>query len=185
MTPYRVGVVSDTHVATGARHPRRFRRNEVGPEQMDRLLGIFMGVDIIIHCGDVYNPVVLDVLELQAPVLCVQGNGDHEVKGDRRVSETLLMDVDGQRVGAIHAFEFDPAYRPFEVALARAFGNVTPNVLLCGDTHIPMIVAHAGVLLVNPGSPTLPFGLAGPGTIALVEIGPGAAVHAELVRLHG
>ncbi|MBI3967499.1 MAG: hypothetical protein HY329_17830, partial [Chloroflexi bacterium] len=47
----------------------------------------------------------------------------------------------------------------------------------------PLVDRHKGVLLVNPGSPTLPRGLTGlPGTIAILDLDVGQAT-ARLIQL--
>lgn len=168
--PYRIGVVGDTHVGTGGAHPHRMRRNEVPIERMTELDGVFAGVDLIVHCGDVYSPDVLDMLEAQAPVVCVRGNGDHEVVGDPRVEELQILDIEGHRLGVTHAFEFDSGERPFATVVQQTFGDASPNIIICGDTHVPVERWYGDQLLLNPGSPSLPNGVAGPGTFATLEL---------------
>src|SRR5881397_883763 len=54
-----VGVISDTH-------------GLVRPEAIESL----RGCDLIIHCGDIGAPAVLDALRAVAPVRAVRGNND-------------------------------------------------------------------------------------------------------------
>jgi putative phosphoesterase len=159
------------------------RRNEVSIERMTELDAVFAGVDLIVHCGDVYSPEVLDMLETQAPVVCVRGNGDHEVVGDPRVEETLMLDIEGHRIGVTHAFEFDPGHRPFELAARQIFGDAAPNIIICGDTHVTVEQWYGDQLLLNPGSPSLPNGVPGPGTVATLELRPGAAPRFSLLSV--
>src|SRR5260370_34527141 len=62
MDIYRVGVIADTHV----------------PEALSALpgeiAGLFQGVDLILHAGDISSKEVLDELRLVAPVVTVRGN---------------------------------------------------------------------------------------------------------------
>jgi predicted phosphodiesterase len=51
-----------------------------------------------------------------------------------------------------------------------------------GDTHVASVEKYEGVLLVNPGSPTLPNGLFELGTVALLEINKGE-IKARIVKL--
>src|SRR5437667_12208745 len=55
----KVGVISDTH-------------GLIRPEALERL----RGSDLIVHCGDIGAPVVLDALGSIAPVRAVRGNND-------------------------------------------------------------------------------------------------------------
>src|SRR5258705_12202546 len=54
-----VGVISDTH-------------GLVRPEAVDRL----RGSDLIVHCGDIGTPAVLEALRAVAPVRAIRGNND-------------------------------------------------------------------------------------------------------------
>lgn len=59
-----IGLVSDTHI------PQRW------PDVPATIAGIFRGVDLILHAGDVGELWVLDRLSRIAPVIAVQGNDD-------------------------------------------------------------------------------------------------------------
>ena len=61
----RIGLISDTHIPTAGR--------DLWPQVYDAL----RGVDLIMHAGDLHDPIVLDWLEALAPVLAVSGNGDY------------------------------------------------------------------------------------------------------------
>ncbi len=63
---YRIGVIADTHIPdrVGALHP------DILPTFKE------VGVDMIIHAGDISSPEVLHQLEEVAPVQAVQGNRD-------------------------------------------------------------------------------------------------------------
>lgn len=58
---HSIGVISDTH-------------GLVRPEAIKAL----MGVELIVHAGDVGNPEVLTALQAVAPVVAVRGNIDRE-----------------------------------------------------------------------------------------------------------
>ena len=59
-----VGVISDTHVPTRARHLPR------------RVFQVFEEVELILHAGDLVELSVVRELEKLAPVLAVHGNMD-------------------------------------------------------------------------------------------------------------
>ena len=63
-TSARIGLIADTHVP------------ESGATLWPQVLNAFVGVDAIIHAGDIYDVAVLDLLSDVAPVWAVRGNGD-------------------------------------------------------------------------------------------------------------
>jgi hypothetical protein len=166
----RIGLISDTHIPSAGR--------ELWPQVYDA----FRGVDLIMHAGDLYIPAVLDWLAEVAPVVAVSGNGDYvgwkngkEVL-DPRLPETQVLEIEGLRIGLIHSLEPEsPPYGTWERTMEHYFGD-PPDVIVVGDTHVEEIRTHEGVLLVNPGSPTLPHNRQPRlGTVGFLEIERGRA----------
>ena len=127
----RIGLVSDTH---GALRPE--------------VLGLFQGVDHILHAGDVGLPSVLTDLATIAPVTAVWGNTD---SFDVRSSTVDRVEVElgGLVVGVAHGHlvsTFDD--------LADVFPGA--DAIVHGHSHVPRDDLVAGVRMLNPGS-------AGPG----------------------
>ncbi len=179
----RTGLISDTHSPAMGVHP---------PEEVARA---FEGVDLILHAGDIYSSACLDWLERIAPVLAVEVPPAPCV-GDPRVARRRVVDVAGSAVGLVHdlvirghGFEVAPGVIAREVdpavslgdALTAVFGEPVEAVVF-GDTHIPMVERHQGILFVNPGSPTLPRQRHELGTVAILETG-GGGHSAEIVDL--
>jgi uncharacterized protein len=140
----RIGVISDTH---GYLHPD--------------VAGLFVGVDHIIHAGDVGDRAVLEALRAVAEVTAVAGNMD---PADLRTELPVEAqgEVSGIRFLAGHlqrellAQHEDPAGEGFDL-------------VVCGHTHRAYADWHDGVLYLNPGSATAP----GPGeqpSVAVVEV---------------
>src|SRR5262249_56950330 len=76
---HRRGVVGTEKKGGGRRAPPRHvggvlpaPHGPVRPEAMEKL----RGSDLIVHCGDVGAPAVLDALRAVAPVRAVRGNND-------------------------------------------------------------------------------------------------------------
>jgi putative phosphoesterase len=171
-----IGLISDTHIAT--------------PEEKLPLsiMKAFDGVDLILHAGDIWVPSALDELETVAPVIAAWGDDDMEADlgGDSRMVRDRVLSLGGITLWLEH---ISPPYGyivPRENRFAwRQAGEeqpVPPDVVVSGHTHMPKIEKYKGVLLVNPGSATWPAYLPGPGTVALLTIGP-SGVEAELVSL--
>jgi putative phosphoesterase len=119
-----IGVVSDTH-------------GVIRMEAIDQL----RGCDLVIHCGDVGTPDVLDVLKALAPVLAVRGNVDRG--GWAAVlPATRIVEIGSRRLYVLHdraALDLDPAAAGF-------------SAVLSGHSHKPAVERVGGVLFLNPGS---------------------------------
>ena len=132
-----VGVISDTH-------------GLVRPAAIEAL----RGSELIVHCGDVGDPGVLDALRALAPVHAVRGNND---KGRWAASLPCseVVEVGEQMLYVLHDMadlDLEPAAAGFAAVLA-------------GHSHRPSVERRRGVLYVNPGSAgprrfTLPIAVA-------------------------
>jgi uncharacterized protein len=122
------GVISDTH-------------GVLVPEA----LKILIGVDLIIHAGDIDTPAVLNELSRIAPVIAVQGNMD---RGDwaSHLCETEAIEIGQLLVYVLHdvsRLDIDPS----------AAGI---HAVVHGHTHQPSDELQNGVRFLNPGSTTHP-----------------------------
>lgn len=156
------GVIADAHV-----HP------ESVPELPTSIATAFRGVDGIIALGDMGDATALDGLQRLAPLIAVRGMDDPA--GDSRVTaERRLLGHEGRVIGAV----FDGSRQglfvsndPFQVApefaeaALRLFGQPV-SLLLCAGSHKPVLAWRDGILIVNPGSPTL----ADQRTVALLHL---------------
>jgi putative phosphoesterase len=163
----RFGVIADAHI-----HPGKTPPFPAG------LSDAFRGVHGIIALGDMGEPSSLDALERIAPVYAVRGEDDSN-QDSRSGREVRSFTVGTVTVGAVfdavkHGLfdSSDPvSVRPdLEELLRKCFGH-SVDVLLCASTHKPLIASSGGVLIVNPGSPTL----ADKRTVAILVIVDGAA----------
>lgn len=166
----RIGLISDTHL------PQLIHSlDDLGPEAGEAL----QGADLILHGGDITVPAVLDWCEQFAPVLAVRGNND--IFEDPRMAELQFMEAEGARIGMAH--ELRPETRPIGEILASSLGGERVDILIGGDTHVERIEYRDGVLLVNPGSPTLPHHLSMRwGSIGILTLEPDRW-EAEIVAL--
>jgi putative phosphoesterase len=132
-----IGVVADTHDAIVPWDP-------VGRKVAD----LFAGVDLIVHCGDITTPAVLDQLATVAPVVAVRGADDPPPDPPRLTEPPRIVDHGGHAIGVVVALAEDGP------PVADLFDRPV-SVVLHGGTHEAGIEERDGVLLVNPGSPTL------------------------------
>ncbi len=177
-----IGLLSDTHIA--------FRSQPLPPQ----VLEAFKGVDLILHMGDVWVPWVLDELETVAPVLVARGDDDmdEDFGNDSRMERKQTLHFDGTTVWATHIKPRYGLIAPNQQSntYASLFNRRAPeeeeveppDVVVFGHSHFAEIEDYKGVLLVNPGSPTMPSYLPKLGSVGLLTIKNGKA-EARLVRL--
>ncbi len=149
----RIGLVSDTHMPT---------RCAALPAAV---FAVLRGVDVVLHAGDVGELWVLDQLSAIAPVIAVHGN-DETAEVQRELPYQQLVVIGGVRILLTHAHYPDRAEElesrnndDWQPKLARraAMGQrAGARIVVFGHTHIPMAVAHDGVLLINPGALAAP-----------------------------
>ena len=166
-----IGLISDTHIAFP---------NEKLPTQV---VDAFRGVDLILHAGDIWIPSVLDELESAAPIKAAWGDDDLKVDlgHDGRMMKERSIRLDGVNIWVTHE---KPRY-----ALLNPEGEQQvhpredrPDVVVFGHTHYAAIETYKDVLLVNPGSATVPNYVPKLGTIGMMTISDGKA-EARIVRL--
>ncbi len=172
----RIGLLSDTHIPVDAK---------VVPGQIKE---VFHDVDLILHAGDIYETSVLDELELIAPVLAAEGDDDdYDVTSDKRVKKKHTLTVDGVNISITHS---EPGLGPWSVFpdpkenLEEAIFkyNSVAEILLFGHSHRPKVQNRGNFLFVNPGSPTFPYYVHRPGTVALLTVSSGE-VEVRIVQL--
>lgn len=182
----KIGLISDTHLPA------------LGIEPPPEVALAFAGVDLILHAGDIYSSDCLDWLERIAPVIAVEV-APAPVVGDPRVVDGPLgrvVELEGHTIGLVHDMMVRgidevlpgmlgarfPTGDSLVDAVAQFFGRPV-DAVVSGHTHHAMAETHQGILFVNPGSPTLPKQVRRLGTVALMELGPGAERSAYVIEL--
>jgi hypothetical protein len=123
-TPHLVGLISDTH-------------GLIRPEALDAL----RESDIIIHCGDIGSPAVLEALRGIAPVRAIRGNIDKSAWA-ASLPTSDVVELGNHRIYVLHnlaELNVDPATAGF-------------SVVVSGHSHKPLIQKRGKILFVNPGS---------------------------------
>lgn len=132
-----IGIISDTH------------------DNLDRLrraIAFFndAGCTLVIHAGDFVAPFAArELLALKCPVRAVYGNCDGEkaglsqaFKGLGSIEEPpISFSHEGRSFTVRHAEGRDPGPRIWP----------TPDCLILGHTHIPLVEKRGTTLVVNPG----------------------------------
>ena len=126
--------------------------------------------DLIIHCGDVGDSAVLEVLQTLAPVRAIRGNND---KGRWACSLPTcdLVEVGSHKIYVLHNLadlDLDPAEAGF-------------TVVVSGHSHKPVIEKRGKILFVNPGSAG-PRRFTLPVTVATLALRP-SRCEAKIIEL--
>ena len=128
--PTKIGVVSDTH---GWLDPF--------------LLEAFAGAELIVHAGDIGSMDVIDALETVAPVAVVRGNIDG---GDLHFFPVeIVQEVAGKRIACLHIAGNPRSPKRAALDLIR---RESPDVIIVGHSHIPVVGRVEGCLWINPGA---------------------------------
>jgi uncharacterized protein len=123
-SPHLIGLISDTH-------------GFIRPEALEAL----HDSGLIIHCGDIGDPAVLDALRGIAPVRAVRGNNDTGAWA-RGLPSSEVVEIDSHTIYVLHnlsEFDLDP----------DAAGL---TAVVFGHSHKSVIETKGGILFVNPGS---------------------------------
>lgn len=161
----KLGFISDTHG---------------GYENTLDALELLKGCKQICHIGDVlyhgprndipqnYNPKKLsEILKERSDIIYVRGNCDADV--DEMVIEkdleikSRVVEFDGYRFYLVHGYEETEEER---IQKAKELGC---QVVVSGHTHIKVLQEQDGIILLNPGSTTIPKD--GSSSVALYENG--------------
>jgi uncharacterized protein len=134
-----IGVISDTHI------PER------APKIPEAVFKTFKDVDLILHAGDLVSPHVIEEFQELAPTKCVQGNMDSFYGLDLPKRE--ILKIEGISIGLNHG----EVYPRGDTQQLKYIGmEMGVDVLISGHTHWSFIKKVDNMLLLNPGSPTVP-----------------------------
>lgn len=129
----KIGLISDTHYG----HPSKVAIP-------DWVKAAFKDVDMIIHAGDIESRAAYNEFSNLAPFYAVRGNCDYQ-----------LNDLPQHRNIDIGCGILTVAHR---VGYARSSMVSNTRVLLYGHTHLAVINQQDNLLVINPGSPSMPRG---------------------------
>lgn len=149
----KIGIVSDTHFG----HPEKIMIPGWVKEA-------FAGVNMIVHAGDVETPAALEAFRELAPVYAVRGNCDFDILD---TPEAISIEIGCGLLTAAH-----------RAGRARSAIEPRTRVMVYGHTHISLINQEGSLLVINPGSPTMPRGGLPP-SVAILTV-EGNKIRAEL-----
>ncbi len=152
----KIGILSDTH-----------GRADAARLGVEVLAG--RGAEMLIHCGDVGSPQVLDML-VGHRGLFVFGNCDWDRDALRRYAQIVgvmchgalaEIEIDGKRLAVLHGD--DAALK------RRLLADQQHDYVLQGHTHVAEDTSFGRTRLINPGA----LYRANPRTVALLDTADG------------
>ena len=161
---FRIGLISDTHMPGALK--------ALWPGVFD----FFSGCDAILHAGDLHTLDIVDALSKVAPTYVALGNGDEGLT-DPRLAEHWLLTFGETQVGMMHHCP-SPERKPATVIEKQILKRMKtlPDILVFGHTHFESITEVGSMVLINPGSPTLPHNQTlRPGTLGMITLKAGLA----------
>ena len=156
----RVAVISDTH--------GRFTRLPAALHKIKKA----GGVEMLLHLGDYGSDAEMIAEKLDVPFVAVRGNNDYFSNLPRK----KIVQVEDASLLLVHG----DAYYNLSPLIREAKQERCAAVLF-GHTHVPLLQADGALLIINPGSLSLPRqGYAA--SFALLEIN-GADVNVKMISL--
>lgn len=127
----KIGLISDTH---GYLDENVFR--------------YFEQCDEIWHAGDIGDIAIVDELKRFKPLRVVYGNIDG-LAVRQACPEDLHFTCGGMKVLLTHIAGKPPFFNP---RVQNLLQKHTPDILVCGHTHILRVIKHENLFYLNPGA---------------------------------
>lgn len=147
----RIAVVSDTH-----------GNNKDIIEKLSEI----KKPDMLLHLGDYVADGVIISKALGLESIIVRGNGDYLYT---QYDEDKLIELKGKKLFLTHGHKYNLQsgitnlyYRGLELGA---------DIVLFGHIHVPIIEKIENMIIMNPGSPSLPRSASRIKTFGLIEIG--------------
>lgn len=157
----RIGVISDTH----------------GDIQvLKEVIAAAGAVDHWLHAGDYCQDGVWLGEITNLPVTVVAGNCDRMLAA--RADE--YVDIAGKTIWLTHGHRNNVKYGVQDLIWwGKQYDS---DIVVFGHTHVPYNAWHEGILLFNPGSPSLPRGGSSP-SYGIIHIQENGIVEANIMKL--
>ena len=121
--------------------------------------------DMLIHLGDHAEDGEKISKILEIPIVIVKGNCDHTSK----YKDTELIELKGKKLFLTHGHKYH--VRGSLDKLYYSALEMGADLALYGHTHIPLNIIYEDLIILNPGSPSLPRGDSNTKTFGIIEIG--------------
>lgn len=133
----KIAVFSDTH-------------NEV--DKCLEVLNKNKDINLIIHLGDNSSDVDIIKKHTEIEIINVKGNCDINLN----IEDEKVLEIKGVKIFITHGHKY--GVKTSLNSIYYRAKELNANIVLFGHSHIPINVLNDNVLLLNPGSITLPKG---------------------------
>lgn len=121
--------------------------------------------DMIIHLGDYVKDGEKISKILGLPCVIVKGNGDY----NSDYPEDRFIEIEGKKIFSTHGHKYN--IKSNLDKLYHKSMKLKADIILFGHSHIPLNIKKDGIIIMNPGSPSIPRGIDGIKTYGIIEIG--------------
>jgi hypothetical protein len=146
----RIAVVSDTHG-----NYKEFLRLIESQEKFDMLF----------HLGDYVDDAEKLKKILSVPTIIVKGNGDYW----SNYNEDEVIEIEGKKILLTHGHKYNVRFN-YTNLYYRGL-ELEADLVLFGHTHVPINIKENNLIIMNPGSPSLPRSHDRKRTFGIIEIG--------------
>ena len=157
----RIFVISDTHGST---------------REIINKMQTMEKPDLIIHLGDYVEDGIKIQKELGIETIIVKGNGDYFYP---EFEEDEIITIEGRRIFLTHGHKYNVNYG--EDNLLYKGQELNADIILFGHTHIPIFFQESNIMVMNPGSPSMPRGYNKKKSFGILEIG--SEIVGEIVEI--
>lgn len=131
----KIGIISDSHE---------------GRYYIDLVMEQLKEVDLIIHAGDGYKDTEYIEHKYGIKILAVKGNCDLEGPEQR------IEIIENKRVFIAHGDRYGVVSNIDRIFYAAK--ECEADIAIFGHTHVPFYTVEEGIVIINPGSISLPRG---------------------------
>lgn len=136
------------------------------------------GVKAVLHCGDyVSDARLLQKFYPEVEVYSVYGNCDVGFGG----AYDMVVDIEGVSIYMIHGHRYGVKWGDYEELAIDAVAH-DAQVTVCGHSHQAYLEYKEDVLIMNPGSMTLPRDSKYP-SYGMLEIEEGQVISATVMQI--
>ena len=146
----RIFVVSDTHGNT---------------EEFLHKAVTLAEPDLIIHLGDYVEDGIAIEKAMEVETIKIRGNCDYSISG---YDEDRVFKIGNKNIFITHGHKYNVRFG-IDNLFYRA-EEIEADLALFGHTHVPLLIRENNIMIMNPGSPSLPRSVHRKKTFGIIEI---------------
>ena len=132
--------------------------------------------DMIFHLGDYVSDAKKIAKIMEIDFIAVKGNGDY---GMMDVNENELVEINGKKIFLTHGHKYNVIYNLNDLYYKGL--ELGADLILFGHTHVAIIEKTKELIIMNPGSPSIPRSLDRKRTFGLITISE--EIEVELIEI--